>query len=415
VVLPAFALAYLLGRTDDWPRKLRQVAVGGLAAAVVSLSWMTFVTLTPAAQRPYVDGSQHNSVYEQVFVYNGFGRSGQQSGFQQFTGGLHLNPELLDGPPPGWNRLLQGDVGRDTGWLLPAALAVGVGGLFTRRRSYFILWTGWLVSMGVVFSKVFIFHPYYTGALSPPIAAILGAGVAGLWDSRRTARATVLRNGAAAGLIVAGTVAYGIWLIHPSATTAPRWLWPAAAAVGVMAVVLLLVSCAAATRRGLLAAALIIAAAAVLVLPATASARFVAQQRGFADTPFESASTAAENDLLVGSSSKGFASFFPQLEKLQMGAPDVMVVYTSAVAAGFISATGKEVFPIGGFTGSIPEPTIGQLAHMVRAGTFHLALVFGGDDPRLRWIAAHCRHAGPGGGAVGLFFCTPADAPAGTG
>jgi hypothetical protein len=38
-----------------------------------------------------------------------------------------------------------------------------------------------------------------------------------------------------------------------------------------------------------------------------------------------------------------------------------MAVYTSAVAAGFISASGKEILPIGGFTGTIPEPTLAQL------------------------------------------------------
>ena len=122
LVLPAFGLAYLLGREDRWGHKLRQVAIAGLVAAVVSLSWMTAVTLTPAHDRPYVDGSQNNSVYQQVFVYDGFGRSGQQPAFQGFLGGIHLSPEVRNGPSPAWNRLLQGELGRDTGWLLPAAL-----------------------------------------------------------------------------------------------------------------------------------------------------------------------------------------------------------------------------------------------------------------------------------------------------
>ena len=55
-----------------------------------------------------------------------------------------------------------------------------------------------------------------------------------------------------------------------------------------------------------------------------------------------------------------------------MGSPYVMAVYTSAVASEFISASGKEFLPIGGFTGSIPEPTISQLEGMIRAGKFHL-------------------------------------------
>jgi hypothetical protein len=151
---------------------------------------------------------------------------------------------------------------------------------------------------------------------------------------------------------------------------------------------------------------------AVVVLPAAGTAQLVAKQRGFGDTPFEAAKTAATNAALLGSSAKGLGSFFPTLEKLQMGSPYVMAVYTSAVASEFISSTGKEVLPIGGFSGTIPEPTISQLESMIRAGKFHLVLLIGGHDPRLTWIASHCQHAGPGGGAVGLFFCTPKDAPA---
>ena len=95
-----------------------------------------------------------------------------------------------------------------------------------------------------------------------------------------------------------------------------------------------------------------------------------------------------------------------------MGSPYVMAVYTSAVASIFTSASGKEFLPIGGFTGSIPEPTLGQLEGMIRASKFHLVLLTGGHDPRLTWIAHHCQHLGPGGGSVGLFTCQPADAPA---
>jgi hypothetical protein len=29
---------------------------------------------------------------------------------------------------------------------------------------------------------------------------------------------------------------------------------------------------------------------------------------------------------------------------------------------------------------------------MIRAGKFHLALLIGGHDPRLDWIASHCGH-----------------------
>jgi 4-amino-4-deoxy-L-arabinose transferase-like glycosyltransferase len=413
LVLPAFGLAYLFGRKDRWAHKLRQVMVGGLVALVVSLSWMTMVTLTPAHDRPYVDGSQNNSVYQQVFVYDGFGRTNQQPAFQQFLGGIHLNPEILNGPSPAWNRLVQGELGRDTGWLLPAALAIGIGGLFTRRRSYFILWTGWLVPMVLVFSDVFIMHAYYTAALAPPIAAILAAGIASLWESRTEVRSVAIHRCGVAALIVAGTVGYGIWLTHSSDANAPTWLGPLAASLGIAAVLLLVASAAAWSRRWLLAVALTVGTAAILVIPASGAVLLASDHQGFTNSPFDSKKTTALYESLLGlSETKEIAKIVPIFEKLQMGSPYVMAVYTSAVASEFISASGKEFLPIGGFTGSIPEPTINQLEGMIRASKFHLVLLTGGHDPRLTWIARHCQHLGPGNGSVGLFICRPADVPA---
>ncbi len=416
LVLPAFGLAYLFGRKERWAHKVRQVVVAGLVAAVVSLSWMTVVTLTPARGRPYVDGSQNNSVYQQVFVYDGFGRANQQPAFQQFLGGIHLSPEVLNGPSPAWNRLVQGELGRDTGWLLPAALAIGIGGLFTRRRSYFILWTGWLIPMVLVFSDVFIMHAYYTAALAPPIAAILAVGIASLWESRTEVRSVALRRCGAAGLVVAGTVAYGIWLTRSSGANAPTWLGPLAASLGIAAVLLLVASAAAWSRRWILAVALTVGTAAILVIPASGAVLLASDHQGFTSSPFDSRKTTALYEALLGlSETKEIAKIVPVFEKLQMGSPYVMAVYTSAVASEFISATGKEFLPIGGFTGSIPEPTINQLEGMIRAGKFHLVLLTGGHDPRLTWIAHHCQHLGPGSGSVGLFICRPADAPASRG
>ena len=128
--------------------------------AAVSFSWMLFVTLTPAPQRPYVDGSQHNSVFAQVFDYNGFGRVGQPSPNVEM--GRTLDISFLAQPEPGprWNRLLTGSYGRDAGWLLPASVLALVAGLIVRRRlprtdpvrAGIVLWGTWLVVFGVAFT-----------------------------------------------------------------------------------------------------------------------------------------------------------------------------------------------------------------------------------------------------------------------
>ena len=153
----------------------------------------------------------------------------------------------------------------------------------------------------------------------------------------------------------------------------PNWLGPLAAYAGVAAVLLLVASAVACTRRLLLAVALVTGSAAVLVIPATGSALLASDKQGFTNTPFESKQTTALYETLLGlSSAKESARILPIFEKLQGGAPYVMAVYTSAVASEFITASGKEFLPIGGFTGSIPEPTIGQLEGMIRANEFHL-------------------------------------------
>jgi len=75
LALPALAAAYLLAAPAAKLRtRCAHVALAGLVTAVVSLSWMTVVSLVPSHDRPYVDGSPDDSVYTQVFDYNGVGR-----------------------------------------------------------------------------------------------------------------------------------------------------------------------------------------------------------------------------------------------------------------------------------------------------------------------------------------------------
>ena len=123
--LPALGLAYLVAGRGPIRQRLGRVAALGGTVLVVSLSYMTFVALTPASQRPYADGSSTNSIYHQVFEYNGFSRVGQSSPervARRHVGHCALRAGLS---PPAWNRLLTGSYGRDTGWLLPAALIAG--------------------------------------------------------------------------------------------------------------------------------------------------------------------------------------------------------------------------------------------------------------------------------------------------
>jgi hypothetical protein len=150
--------------------------------------WVAIVTLTPASMRPYIGGSQTNSVLELTFGYNGFGRlTGNE------TGSVGGGPGGGWGAT-GWARMFGAEVGGQVAWLLPAALLLlGAGLWITRRaprtnraRAGFLLWGGWLLVTAAVFSFMQgIFHAYYTVALAPAIGALVGMGATGLWEVRR--------------------------------------------------------------------------------------------------------------------------------------------------------------------------------------------------------------------------------------
>ena len=194
---------------------------------VVSLSWMSFVSLTPASHRPYVDGSQHDSIFEQVFDYNGLGRVGQPSPNAELGHTLDIPVLSASGPSPAWNRLLQGPYGRDVGWLLPPALVMVPLGLLARwRRSRtdfvragVVLWGSWLIILTFVFSISTTVNSYYLAALAPPIAALVGIGASLAWRRRRS----TLTRAAVASVVLLTTV-YDYWLLPPSGTGLPSWL-----------------------------------------------------------------------------------------------------------------------------------------------------------------------------------------------
>jgi 4-amino-4-deoxy-L-arabinose transferase-like glycosyltransferase len=74
LVLPAFALTYLLGASRPWRVRLLHLALACLVLLVVSFSWITAVDLVPAGQRPYISSTQHDSELELAFGYNGLSR-----------------------------------------------------------------------------------------------------------------------------------------------------------------------------------------------------------------------------------------------------------------------------------------------------------------------------------------------------
>ncbi len=190
VVVPVFAGVYLLAAPPPFLRRLLQLAAGGVALVVAGGWWVAVVQLTPAADRPYIGGSQDNNLLNLIFGYNGFGRlTGNEAGS---VGGMGAAGSRWG--PTGWNRLFLSEMGGQISWLIPSALILLVAGLwFTRRaprtdrtRAALLLWGGWLLLTGALFSFASgIIHPYYTVALAPAIGALVGIGSYLCWSRRR--------------------------------------------------------------------------------------------------------------------------------------------------------------------------------------------------------------------------------------
>lgn len=222
LVVPFFGLGYVLFANTTLRRRIVGAIVGVGAMLLSAGWWVAIVELIPASMRPYIGGSQDNSFLSVTFGYNGLGRlSGSEVG--SVGGGQR-------GPGSGTEsitRLFTQTIGGQISWLLPTAALLVIAGLAFRgrrprtdlRRAAYVVWGGWLLVTGLVFSLMAgIFHEYYTVALAPAIAALVGMGACEAWD-RRTHWAgrgvLAAAAGTAAGMgfwLLGRTTAYGGWL-----------------------------------------------------------------------------------------------------------------------------------------------------------------------------------------------------------
>jgi 4-amino-4-deoxy-L-arabinose transferase-like glycosyltransferase len=193
LVVPGIALAWMWSRWGEtWGvrlRAFRQLLAGGVAMVAVGGAWPLLVTLTPAADRPWISGTSDNSIWSLIFGYNGLGRVAGQTGGPGGGaggpgGGGGFGAGSLFGGATGPFRLLQSALGDQAGWLLGFAVVAGLAILVMTRLRRRDPRTGWLIAVGgaflvtaVVFSfSAGIFHPYYVSFLAPFAAALVGAG-----------------------------------------------------------------------------------------------------------------------------------------------------------------------------------------------------------------------------------------------
>ncbi|HEY3894413.1 MAG TPA: glycosyltransferase family 39 protein [Pseudonocardiaceae bacterium] len=424
LVVPGLGLAYLVAAPVTLRRRIGQLLVAGGALVISSAWWVAIVELWPAADRPYVGGSQTNSVLELIFGYNGFGRlTGNETG-SVGGGGRFGRPGgggMFGGGGPG--QLFGWAMGSQIAWLLPAALLFLVTLLWIwrrmprtdRQRASVLLWGGWLLVAGAVFSFAQgIIHPYYTVALAPAISALAGIGATTLWRLRSTpqARATL-----ATGLACTAMWAY---LLLDRAPDWQPWLRVAVLIGGLVCAGVLALPAQARRSTGLVVAAVAVvlglAAPAAYALETAATPHRGAipsagpQGGGFGRPGFGGPGFGggpgpgggapafpghrAHHD---GFSGHGFpAGTAPggiggllngttsntALNALLARDADRYIWVAAAVgsntAAGFQLATGHPVMPVGGFNGSDPSPTMAQFQQDVARGEIHYFIGGGG-------------------------------------
>ncbi|MEU7790226.1 glycosyltransferase family 39 protein [Amycolatopsis sp. NPDC049159] len=380
LVLPAFGLAYLLAAPTSLGKRLLHLG-GAVVALVVSAGWfIALVELWPASSRPYIGGSEGDSLLELALGYNGLGRifGGEGNGG---TGGGGMGGNTGFGGSTGLFRMFGASFGTEISWLLPAALIGLVAGLwFTRRaprtdrtRLALVLWGGWLVVTALVFSFMSgTVHPYYSVALAPAIAGLVAISGRALWQGRANPgpRATL------AGMVVA-TAVWSFILLDRTPDWFPALKW----AVAVLGVVVgtVLVMGAPASRR----LVTVVAAALVLTI-GVSSAAYGVETASVAHTGSIPTSGPTSSSFGGGgedSSSSTIGSLLSQTTTKWAAATT-----GSQSAASLELASGKAVIGIGGWSGSDPAPTLAEFKAYVAAG-------------EVKYYIEGGRGGGPGGGS----------------
>jgi 4-amino-4-deoxy-L-arabinose transferase-like glycosyltransferase len=362
----------------------------------------------------------------------GTGRTGTGGGTPGGAGGFAPGGQLAGASSfgQGWTKLLGSEFGSQVGWLYPLAiLALIFGLLWTRRarrtdqvRAGFIMWGVWLVTFGLIFSKMSsIPHTAYVASLAPPLAALSAAGIVMFWRYFRSGdpRGWVLP------VAVAAEAAWALFLWRDYSSFLPwmRIVIVAAAVIGIAVMV-----AARLTRRArvrLMTVGLTVGVGAMLAAPAAWAGSVLAAKYagssfnagagpvsaggigggggGGAGGPAAGNASAEEafRDFadragtrggaggggfggaggLQGSATTTLTSSEKQLYQYvtahRDGAAYLFAVSSWETASPYIEATGQEVMPMGGFSGSVPEPTLARVQQLVTTGQLKFFLLGG--------------------------------------
>ena len=405
LVLPAFALVWLVAAHASLRRRIAGLAIASVTTLVASGWWVAIVDSIPAALRPYIGGSTNNSTLDLLLGYDGlsriFGFLRGRFGIDGGGGGVDGGGGAGFGGTPGLFRLFNSEFVGQISWLIPFAVIALIAGLVIharaqrtdRARAGYLLWGGWfLVTAGVFSYMSGIIHPYYTVALAPAIAALVGAGTVDLWRLRSRS----IFGGIGLAVAVLVTAFWGARLLATTPAFATGLGTVALVAAFVAAAVLVVPARIGLGRASLVAA--VVALAAVLAGPFAYSLDTVASVN---DGALPSAGPAVSGtfggpgggvfgrggDGAVvrgggpGQATTTSASLVDFLVANKGDATWIVAVSGSQEAGSIELASGDAVMAMGGFSGSDPAPTLAQLQEYVRSGQLRYILIGGGGGP----------------------------------
>jgi 4-amino-4-deoxy-L-arabinose transferase-like glycosyltransferase len=426
---------------------LARLTVLGAVTLVVSASWMVVVDAWPASDRPYVGGSTDNTVLDLALGYNGFGRvdgesqasgggarpgpntsqaqrlpDGTTDGQAQMPGGLPVQPGGQGAPGgfqapggqsatggtgllggfrgaggiiagiPSLLRMFDDANGGQIGWLLPFALGGALVALWSWRRdavrrAFAVVFLGWVLLYGGIFSYAQgIYHSYYTSAMAPGVAALVGVGAVTVGNAvRRDGRWLIA---------VIGLVGLTVWTQLQIAGRTPDfygWVRPLTVATALAGVAVVGVL---AIRRLPVISGLVLSVAGLLLLPAAWSWSASANASLNATLPQAGPQQGASGGTF---GSQAFDAGTPEFAAWLKSHSDAdatwqLVVSNSQNASRLIAEYGVPVMSLGGFMGRDNTISVDGFADLVSSGAVRYVLVgqggangggaFGGALPR---------------------------------
>ncbi len=422
IVVPVFALAYLVGSPAPLRRRLLDVLGAGVVLLASSMWWVALVSFWPGP-KPYIGGSTDGSVLNLVIGYNGLGRIlGRQAG-RELVGGAGMPggfgapgmPGGFGGPGhpgggamgggSGLTRLFGEQVGGQISWLLPLCLlvlvAVAIAGIRQwrprqasepARRAGWTLWGGWLLLVGLVLSSAQGgFHSYYTTEMAPAVAAVTAAGVAAMWRHYR-------RPGGYRWLLLPAAVTLTVgwaWVLVARDISWNGWLRYAVVGAGIVAVVLLIAgrlsvggSWGMARVAGVLAVVTLLAAPAVWsTATAVAAGGGAMAQAGPSGSGFGFGGARVDRARGVPAQFRGAMrgdltaeqkNILAYAQANSAGSRITLAVDGGAMAAeAYLIHSDAMIIGMGGFSGQDPVPTVATLTQWVQQGQLRFVLTSG--------------------------------------